>query len=349
MNKKQKVFILGVNGFIGNVIAEKLLQNGNYEVSGIDKNSNNIKRLFEYKDFHFKKGDIKSQRRWLENEITKNDIILPLIALVTPIEYVRRPLSVFEIDFEENLKIIRYCVKYGKRLIFPSTSEVYGVCDDKIFDENNSFFKLGPVKMQRWIYSCCKQLLERVIWAYGKENNLNWTIFRPFNWIGPRLDSLESAHLKSSRVITQFILNLVEGTPMLLVDGGKQKRCFTDISDGVECLFRIIENNNNNCHGEIFNIGNPNNETNIKELTKILINKFNHHPMRNKFPPSAGIKNISGNDYYGVGYQDILHRKPLIDNARNLLEWNPSVQISESVEKTLDYFLAQALTKMNIN
>ena len=90
--------------------------------------------------------------------------------------------------------------------------------------------------MQRWIYSCSKQLLDRVIWAYGSKEGLQFTLFRPFNWIGPRLDSLESARIGSSRVITQFILNLVEGTPIRLVDGGAQKRCFTDVSDGIDGL-----------------------------------------------------------------------------------------------------------------
>ena len=76
----------------------------------------------------------------------------------------------------------------------------------------------------------------------AQQEGLQFTLFRPFNWIGPRLDSLESARIGSSRAITQLILNLAEGTPIQLVDGGNQKRCFTDVKDGVECLYRIIEN-----------------------------------------------------------------------------------------------------------
>ncbi|WP_164084363.1 NAD-dependent epimerase/dehydratase family protein, partial [Stenotrophomonas maltophilia] len=80
----------------------------------------------------------------------------------------RNPLRVFELDFEENLRIVRYCVKYGKRVVFPSTSEVYGMCQDPDFDEDRSNLVVGPINKQRWIYSVSKQLLDRVIWAYGQ-------------------------------------------------------------------------------------------------------------------------------------------------------------------------------------
>ncbi len=100
------------------------------------------------------------------------------MAIATPIEYTRNPLRVFELDFEENLRIIRYCVKYRKRIIFPSTSEVYGMCNDKYFDEDHSNLTVGPVNKPRWIYSVSKQLLDRVIWAYGEKEGLQFTLFR---------------------------------------------------------------------------------------------------------------------------------------------------------------------------
>jgi UDP-4-amino-4-deoxy-L-arabinose formyltransferase / UDP-glucuronic acid dehydrogenase (UDP-4-keto-hexauronic acid decarboxylating) len=278
-------------------------------------------------------------REWIEYHVRKCDIILPLVAIATPIEYVRNPLRVFELDFEENLRIIRYCVKYKKRLIFPSTSEVYGMCRDSEFDEQDSNFVLGPIHKQRWIYSCSKQMLDRVIWAYGKQQGLNFTLFRPFNWVGPRLDSLESARIGSSRVITQFILNLVEGTPIRLVDGGKQKRCFTDVKDGIECLFRIIENKNDCCNGQIFNVGNPDNEYSMQDLADMLRKKFEVHPLRDHFPPDGGVQNIEAHVYYGSGYQDVQHRRPSIKQARSILGWNPAVPFEQSVSETLDFFL----------
>lgn len=343
--RKKSVLILGANGFIGSALSEKLLKSGKYEVHSMDLRSNYLQHLIGKPDFHFSEGDIAIQREWIEYHVRKCDVILPLVAIATPIEYTRNPIRVFELDFEENLRIVRYCVKYNKRIIFPSTSEVYGMCDEEEFDEDNSKLILGPIKMQRWIYSCCKQLLDRVIWAYGQKEGLNFTLFRPFNWIGPRLDTLDSARIGSSRAITQLILNLVEGSPILLIDGGKQKRCFTDLEDGIECLFRIIENKGDLCNGKIINIGNPDNEASIAELAKILVDKFEKHPMRGKFPPFAGFKEIESLSYYGQGYQDVQFRKPKIANAAKYVKWKPGIPLDRSVDETLDFFLKESLRK----
>jgi len=197
--------------------------------------------------------------------------------------------------------------------------------------------------MQRWIYSSCKQLLDRVIWAYGQKDGLPFTLFRPFNWIGPRLDSLTSARIGSSRAITQLILNLVEGTPILLIDGGLQKRCFTDVADGIECLYRIIENKGGVCNSQIINIGNPDNEASIRDLAAMLIAQFEAHPLRPVFPPLAGLREVESGSYYGGGYQDVQHRRPSIRNAKRLLGWSPAIGLEQSVEQTLDFFLWEAI------
>jgi len=343
MVRKKQVLILGVDGFIGNHLSERLLNSGKYEVHGMDLGSTSIQRLRDRTGFHFSEGDISIHREWIEYHVRKCDMVIPLVAIATPIEYTRNPIKVFELDFEENLRIVRYCVKYGKRIIFPSTSEVYGMCDEKEFNEDNSRLILGPIRKQRWIYSCCKQMLDRVIWAYGAQEGLQFTLFRPFNWIGPRLDSLESARIGSSRAITQLILNLAEGTPIQLVDGGNQKRCFTDVKDGVECLYRIIENRDGCCDGKIINIGNPDGEASIKELAEILVKKFHQHPLHHQFPPFAGIREVESKSFYGSGYEDVQHRKPSIKNARRLLNWTPEIDIEQSVEETLDFFLNEAV------
>lgn len=341
--QKKHVLILGADGFIGNHLSERLLNSGRYEVHAMDLGKKSIGRLLGRPGFHFSEGDISIHREWIEYHVRKCDIILPLVAIATPAEYVRNPLRVFELDFEENLRIVRYCAKYNKRIIFPSTSEVYGMCEEEEFDEEKSKLVLGPIHKQRWIYSCSKQLLDRVIWAYGATQDLQFTLIRPFNWVGPRLDNLEAARVGSSRVITQLILNLVEGTPINLVDGGRQKRCFTDVKDGIDCLFRIIENRDNCCNGRIFNIGNPVNEASIGELAYLLTEKFEQHPLRDKFPPLAGIRTIESRAFYGSGYEDVQHRRPSIRLANKLLDWHPSVPLEQSVEETLDYFLRQAL------
>lgn len=339
VKRRTRVLILGVNGFIGNHLTERLLQDDNFEVYGLDIGSDAISRFLDRPHFHFVEGDISIHSEWIEYHIKKCDVILPLVAIATPIEYTRNPLRVFELDFEENLKIIRDCVKYKKRIIFPSTSEVYGMCTDNDFDEDHSNLVVGPINKQRWIYSVSKQLLDRVIWAYGDKEGLRFTLFRPFNWMGPRLDNLNAARIGSSRAITQLILNLVEGSPIKLIDGGAQKRCFTDIRDGIEALFLIIENKNNNCDGQIINIGNPENEASIKELAERLLASFERHPLRDRFPPFAGFREVESSSYYGKGYQDVEHRKPAIKNARRLLGWTPGIAMDTTIDNTLDFFL----------
>ncbi|PTA90775.1 bifunctional UDP-glucuronic acid oxidase/UDP-4-amino-4-deoxy-L-arabinose formyltransferase [Kosakonia sp. H7A] len=339
VKRRTRVLILGVNGFIGNHLTERLLRDDNYEIYGLDIGSDAISRFLDCPRFHFVEGDISIHSEWIEYHIKKCDVVLPLVAIATPIEYTRNPLRVFELDFEENLKIIRDCVKYNKRIIFPSTSEVYGMCTDKNFDEDNSNLVVGPINKQRWIYSVSKQLLDRVIWAYGDKHGLKFTLFRPFNWMGPRLDNLNAARIGSSRAITQLILNLVEGSPIKLIEGGKQKRCFTDISDGIEALFRIIENKDGRCDGEIINIGNPDNEASIKELAEMLLASFEKHPLRDRFPPFAGFREVESSSYYGKGYQDVEHRKPSIRNAKRCLHWEPTVDMRQTIDETLDFFL----------
>ena len=339
MKRRTRVLILGVNGFIGNHLSERLLREDRYEIYGLDISSDAVSRFMDNPHFHFVEGDISIHSEWIEYHIKKCDVVLPLVAIATPIEYTRNPLRVFELDFEENLKIVRDCVKYKKRIIFPSTSEVYGMCDDKEFDEDNSRLIVGPINKQRWIYSVSKQLLDRVIWAYGAKEGLRFTLFRPFNWMGPRLDNLDAARIGSSRAITQLILNLVEGSPIKLVDGGEQKRCFTDINDGIEALFRIIENRDNLCDGQIINIGNPTNEASIRELAEMLLSSFEAHPLRAQFPPFAGFNLVESSTYYGKGYQDVEHRTPSIKNARRLLNWKPEIGMDKTVAETLDFFL----------
>jgi UDP-4-amino-4-deoxy-L-arabinose formyltransferase/UDP-glucuronic acid dehydrogenase (UDP-4-keto-hexauronic acid decarboxylating) len=157
------------------------------------------------------------------------------------------------------------------------------------------------------------------------------------------LDSLTSARVGSSRAITQLILNLVEGSPILLIDGGRQKRCFTDIRDGIEGLFRIIENEGGKCDGQIINLGNPSNEASIRELGEMLVRMFDTHPLRDRFPPFAGFRETESSAYYGTGYQDLQHRRPSIRNAKRLLRWEPNVDLETAVFKTLDFFLRQAV------
>jgi UDP-4-amino-4-deoxy-L-arabinose formyltransferase/UDP-glucuronic acid dehydrogenase (UDP-4-keto-hexauronic acid decarboxylating) len=336
-----KILILGVNGFIGNALTRRILETRDWEVFGMDLFSNKIEDALLNPRFHFLEGDIAINKEWIEYHIKKCDVALPLVAIATPMVYVKNPLKVFELDFEENLRIVRQCVQYGTRMIFPSTSEVYGMCPEGEFSEDHSTLVLGPIHKQRWIYSCSKQLLDRVIWAYGQEGKLQFSLIRPFNWIGPKLDDLDAAKEGSSRVVTQFILNLLEREPIRLVDGGFQKRCFTYVEDGIDCLMKIIENHDGAADGQIFNIGNPANEASVKELAFMLRDLFMQHPDHQKDETYSEVIEVTADNYYGKGYQDITSRKPAIDKARELLGWEPKTDLKTSLKITLDAFLEE--------
>ncbi|HOD32996.1 MAG TPA: NAD-dependent epimerase/dehydratase family protein, partial [Holophaga sp.] len=122
-----KVLILGVNGFIGSHLTERILRDTSWEIYGMDLASNKVAEYLDHPRFTFVEGDISISKEWIEYHVKKCDVVLPLVAIATPKIYVTDPLRVFELDFEENLRIIRQCVKYKKRVIFPSTSEVYGM------------------------------------------------------------------------------------------------------------------------------------------------------------------------------------------------------------------------------
>ena len=212
------------------------------------------------------------------------------------------------------------------------------MCPDKEFDEDTSPLVYGPINKPRWIYSTSKQLLDRVIQAYGMQRGLPYTLFRPFNWIGPKLDSIETAKEGSSRVLTQFIVNVLEGQPIQLVDGGRQRRCFTDIEDGIDGLMKILENRRGVADREIFNLGNPDNNYSVRELAKLVVRTMKEFPRFRDAARRATIVEVGSEKYYGKGYQDVEARVPKIEKARKLLRWEPKVGMVDSLRKTLEYY-----------
>jgi nucleoside-diphosphate-sugar epimerase len=336
-----KVLILGVNGFIGHHLTKRILETTDWLVYGMDLATDRLNGTLRHPRFHFLEGDIAINREWIEYHIKKCDVIIPLVAIATPKLYMEDPIGVFTLDFEMNLNIVKQCVKYRKRIVFPSTSEVYGASTDPEFDEEKTFLVTGPIRNERWIYSCSKQLLDRVIYAHGTRSHLEFTLFRPFNWTGPKLDSLDTAKEGSSRVVTQFIAELFLKRPISLVDGGSQKRCFTYIDDGIDALMKILENRDGCCRNQIINIGNPRNECSIRELAHLLKRIFLDHPDHKSDAEVSEIIEAPSEIYYGKGYQDIFVRKPSIEKARTLLGWEPRVGLEDALRKTLYAFLEE--------
>lgn len=336
-----KILILGVNGFIGNALTSAILKKTDWEVFGMDIASDKLSDSLNHARFNFIEGDVSINKEWIAYHVKKCDVALPLVAIATPSVYVKDPLRVFELDFESNLKIIRQCLKYHTRVLFPSTSEVYGMCNESEFNEETSHLVLGPIQKERWIYSSCKQLLDRVIYAYGKHHHLAFTLFRPFNWIGPKQDDVFDEKEGSSRVVSQFISNIIHQKDIYLVDGGMQRRSFTYLDDGIDCLLKIIENKNHCADGKIFNIGNPANDASIKTLAETILALAKTYPKYKEHAEKVKIVTVESKDYYGSGYQDVSARIPSIRNAQEHLGWTPKIDLNTALQKTLDYYFGQ--------
>ncbi|MBV8938760.1 MAG: bifunctional UDP-4-keto-pentose/UDP-xylose synthase [Alphaproteobacteria bacterium] len=335
-----KILILGANGFIGSNLSEYILQTRpDWEIFAMDVKTDKLGDNLLHPRFHFVEGDITINKEWVEYHIKKCDVVLPLVAIATPATYVKDPLAVFELDFEANLAIVRHCVRYHKRVVFPSTSEVYGMSTDSPYDEEESTLVTGPIQKERWIYSASKQLMDRVIYAYGHHHGLPFTLFRPFNWVGPKLDNPWESKEGSSRVVTQFISAILHRQPIHLVDGGKQKRCFLYVDDAIEALVRIIENKDGCADGRIFNIGHPGNEASVAELAELLLEVIGDYPGYENIRDEVKLQAVKGEEYYGKGYQDLVTRVPMIRNAQTHLHWSPTTDLRTALTRTVEYYL----------
>jgi nucleoside-diphosphate-sugar epimerase len=340
-----KVLILGVNGFIGSNLTSAILRDTDWEIFGMDMASDKLGTAVNHPRFHFLEGDITINKEWIAYHIKKCDVCLPLVAIATPATYVQDPLRVFHLDFEENLSIIRQCALYKTRVLFPSTSEVYGMCPDESFNPETSALVYGPIHKERWIYACAKQLLDRVIFAMGKHEGLQFTLFRPFNWVGPGLDSIHSEKEGSSRVVTQFLGHLLRGESIRLVDGGQQRRCFTYVSDGIDALMRIIANRDGVADGRIFNLGNPDNDLSVRELAERLMAIAKSYPEAKEFASRTQLEDTTATAYYGSGYQDMSKRKPDITSTIEVLGWRPTVSAEAMLKQTVAYYINEFFSR----
>jgi nucleoside-diphosphate-sugar epimerase len=333
------LLILGANGFIGsNLIGHIVNHRPDWHITALDLAADKLGDLVDHPRVEFEQADMRERKTWIEERVEEADVVLPLVAIATPATYISDPISVFELDFEANLFVVRECVKLKKRLIFPSTSEVYGMSDDLPYDEETSRLVTGPIHKQRWIYSCSKQLMDRVIYAYGARGNLRFTLFRPFNWMGPKLDNVWSNKGTSSRVVSQFLSDIFHNRDIQIVGDGHQKRCFLYIDDAIDALMRIIENRNGCAENRIFNIGHPGNEASIKELAQKLLALVK--TKRGFEKVSTLIRTTSADEYYGKGYQDVARRVPNVKMAEEFLGWKPATSLDDALARTLEYYLS---------
>ncbi len=347
-----KILALGAGGFIGSHLTVRLLNDG-HEVTAVDLEMDKVTDVLDHPNLTFLQQDIRGAGWDLDRMVQDTDLVIDLIAYANPGLYLRIPLEVFHLNFTENLKIAEACVRHKKRLIQFSTCEVYGRSaaslknaaltnpEDPIhatYSEDESEYILGPVIKHRWIYACAKQLLERVLHAYGIEQGFNYTIIRPFNFIGPKIDFLLHEKEGIPRVFSFFMDALLNGTQMKLVNGGVNRRCYTYIDDAVDCTNLIVNNPNGACDRQIFNIGTPGNEISIRQMAETMREVY-AEKFRDPAIKLPEIISVTGEEFYGEGYDDSDRRIPDITKARTLLGWEPKWKVHDILETTMRFYV----------
>ena len=337
----ERIGVLGAGGFLGSHLVPALLTRLDCEIDAVDVQFGKL----ETRDPRLQRLAMRvDDPRTIHEVVDRCGVILSLTALCNPALYNTEPLAVIDASYTDLVPIVRACDSKGRRLIHFSTCEVYGrmALDvsarpmNEMSEEQTAFF-LGPVDRERWSYACAKQLLERVIWAHGHHGALDFTIIRPFNVIGARMDFLPGVDGEGvPRVLASFMNALLRSEELRLVGGGVQRRSFISTDDFVDAIVRVVERPAA-CRGEIINIGNPANDICIRELAEGLARAF---ALRVPNAPPARLRNVSAEELYGPGYDDTPERIPDIRKACRLLDWRPRTTVEQMLPAIVDdYFL----------
>ena len=355
------VCIIGVAGFIGSHLLEKVIRERDWNVIGVDMVApHKIQQLLGAEKkwaarFEFHQMNIVTSGDALKALIARSDVVVNLAAICNPSEYIKQPVNTINSNFTDAQDCIKYCVEFDKHLIHFSTCEVYGRTlasygldkDDPqntILDEETSPMIMGPVSAQRWCYACAKQLVERLIYAHGTENNLKFTIVRPYNWIGPRMDYIPGVDGKDDgqpRVLASFMTALMKGDPLVLVNGGEVFRTFCFVDDAVDCVCRMIDHPDKSI-GHTFNVGNPNNNIQIKKLAALMIELYS----KLTGSPNGTTRDVDGTEYYGKGYEDSDLRIPSMRLVKAQLDWEPQTSLRDAMETTMKVFIERYADKL---
>jgi UDP-apiose/xylose synthase len=351
--------LVGCAGFIGSHLLERILSDTRWNVLGIDLNDARIQGVLPNPRLAFVKSDYNSDD-YIGLLTEKCRVVCSLASLCNPSQYNRIPDEVIQSNFTNPTKLVRACADKGRWLIHFSTCEVYGKTlagcvralgestvheDSYLLKEDETHFLLGPVHAQRWCYASAKQLLERYIHAIGTGGRLPYTIVRPFNFIGPRMDYLPGMDGEGiPRVFACFMSALLGNEPLKLVGKGLSRRCYTYIDDAIDCVMNILERPRR-AQGQIFNIGNPGNEVSVAELAVKMGDLFRTlASLDNSWEPE--IRNVTAEEFYGPGYEDSDRRMPDISKAESLLSWKPVTDLNDTLTKSMEWFIKKYGKKM---
>jgi UDP-apiose/xylose synthase len=351
---KMKIVMLGCGGFIGSHLLDRLLDEGGFEIHGWDPSEHKIKRHLNNPNFHLHRNTTNSPGAIaeIESKIAKADVVFNLAAICNPAEYNTRPLDTIYANLFDIYPIIELCSKYKKWLISFSTSEVYGrtlssylpgdnYSNPDLYElsEDETPLIMGPISNQRWTYACAKQMTERLIYAHNQESGMPFTIIRPLNFFGPKMDYIPGRDGSVDgvpRVLACFMTALLDNKPMQLVDGGFAQRTIVSIHDAVEAM-RLMLKFPDKAQNQIFNIGNRDNEVTIAELAELMRqtyakitgdSNYKNHP----------IVNTTSQKFYGEGYEDCDRRMPDLSKAKTLLGWTPKRPLAEVLFETMNYY-----------
>ncbi len=308
-----KTLITGGAGFIGSHLTKFCHQAG-HEVTVIDNlltgRKENIQELLDKKLIRFIEADIT---KYDFTDLGQFDIIFHLASPASPIQYKKHSVETMMTNALGTYRVLEFMQKSGsKRLVFSSTSEVYG--DPLVHPQKEDYFgnvnTLGP----RSCYDEGKRFAESLIVTYGKKYGLDYRIARIFNTYGPNMEK------NDGRVVSNFIVQALQNTPLTIYGDGNQTRSFCYVSDLVEGLYRL--GTYDSINGEVINLGNPHEQT-MMDLAKII---------KQAIGSTSEIVNQS------IGLDDPKKRKPDISKAKKLLEWEPVVSFDEGLKHTIEYF-----------
>ena len=316
---ENKVMVTGAAGLIGSHLVERLLELGN-KVYGFDivdlSVNNNLENVKNHNNFIYFQGDIRSSND-LEQFFQKDaSTIYHLASVVGVNRYMEDPLSLIDIGVLGTRSLIELSQKNNIRMLFTSTSEVYGRNPDVPWQEDADRV-IGPTNVDRWSYSTSKALCEHMLFGVHHKDQWPMSIVRFFNVYGPRQNPIY--------VVSKSVHRVLNNLSPELYDGGKQTRCFTFIDDVIEGI--IIAATLDSAIGQVINLGNPVENTMAEVVQEILSAADSDLP----------ITEILTSEKYGAVYEDIPRRVPSVDKAFELLDWKPKTSMKDGVMKTVNW------------